>query len=368
MHTTHPLLLLFSATLSLASCIDNTHLQPRSISGDVSISTFGYTGLLGPLNWAGLSPSNSDCSHSVTQSPININTSSISLLSPPPILNIPSVSSAEFENLGSTIEVITNGTTTVNGTVFNLKQFHFHAPSEHRIDEEFFPLEVHMVHESSTGKLAVIALMFQLSSTETTELLTKVTENIKDIQTPGTRTETGELDFEEVVNHVQNTRLFTYQGSLTTPPCSEGLTFIIPQQPLPVDVETFNRIKGTVKFNSRYTQNELGKENILELGCTASTEARNGAGKPQRGNSTVVAPAPVTPSAVGKKPLHSVAPPAASNAPVKATTLAPEAPKASAVVKDEAAAGDAGQPVQHCIMGACHTAMAPPARKARRWV
>jgi carbonic anhydrase len=66
-----------------------------------------------------------------------------------PKITIARVESAEFENLGSTIETIVNGTTTFNGSDFSLKQLHFHTPSEHRINEEYFPLEMHMVHEAA---------------------------------------------------------------------------------------------------------------------------------------------------------------------------------------------------------------------------
>jgi len=252
------------------SCIHNTSLKPRAATGEVPISNFGYTGTQGPLNWAALSPENAACSSSTVQSPINIDSKSTSLLSTPPTISIPSVPSAEFENLGTTVEVICNGTTTLNGTDFTLAQFHLHTPSEHRIDEEYFPLEMHMVHESASGGLAVIAVMFQMSSTETTDLLTAVTKNIGDIEKPGTKTETGPLDFTKLIDHVQKSPLFTYTGSLTTPPCAEGLTFIVPQKPLPIDVDTYNKIKKTVRFNSRYTQNQAGEENVLEMGCKAA--------------------------------------------------------------------------------------------------
>lgn len=141
------------ALLPLASstCLHGTTLHPRAL-GPVQVSTFSYTGLRGPQNWASLAPENLACSTGTTQSPINID-STIGVLSEPPVLNIPSVESAEFENLGSTIEVIVNGTTTVAGEDVQLKQFHFHAPSEHRIEEEFFPLEMHMVHESCPSPL-----------------------------------------------------------------------------------------------------------------------------------------------------------------------------------------------------------------------
>lgn len=136
--------------LASANCIHGTSLHRREEGpgGTVKVSSFGYTGLLGPLNWAGLAPENSACVTSSNQSPVNID-DTISLATEAPVILIPSVEAAEFENLGSTIEVIVNGTTTVGGTKFDLKQFHFHTPSEHRIAEEYFPLEVHMVHEAA---------------------------------------------------------------------------------------------------------------------------------------------------------------------------------------------------------------------------
>lgn len=147
-------LFLIAATLTLhlasANCIHGTSLHRREEGpgGTVKVSSFGYTGLLGPLNWAGLAPENSACATSTNQSPVNID-NTISLATEAPVIVIPSVKAAEFENLGSTIEVIVNGTTTFAGTEFELRQFHFHTPSEHRIAEEYFPLEVHMVHEAA---------------------------------------------------------------------------------------------------------------------------------------------------------------------------------------------------------------------------
>jgi carbonic anhydrase len=72
-----------------------------------------------------------------------------------PKINIPKIEKAEFENLGTTVEVIANGSTEFANTTFNLKQFHFHSPSEHRINDEYFPLEMHMVHQSA-GKFGLL--------------------------------------------------------------------------------------------------------------------------------------------------------------------------------------------------------------------
>lgn len=271
------LLVVLAAVLAPAvhgSCVHNTSLRPRAADGAVPISNFGYTGAQGPLNWAGLAPENAACATSKEQSPININTATASRLQEVPQLDFAALKSAEFENLGSTIEVVMpagNATTTLDGTRFGLAQFHLHTPSEHRIDDEYFPLEMHMVHESEQpGQIAVIAVLFQLSANDTTGLMTAVTRNLADIAKPGTKTETGPLDFSQLVAHIRASPLLTYRGSLTTPPCSDGLTFVVVQKPLPLDVDTFNRIKATVKFNARYTQNVPGQDNLLDLGCRSA--------------------------------------------------------------------------------------------------
>lgn len=130
-----------------------------------------------------------------------------------------------------------------------------------------------MVHQDATGSIAVLAVLFEMSANATSPLLTAVTKNIGAITKPGTKTETGALDFSELTALLATTKLFSYQGSLTTPPCAEGLTFVVPQKPLAVDVATYLAIKQIVKFNSRYTQNTAGSTNILELGCKAKDEA-----------------------------------------------------------------------------------------------
>jgi len=274
--------ILFASSVILArtvsaNCLHGTSLLPREVArdGKVKVSNFGYTGFRGPLNWAGLSPNNSACALSSNQSPVNID-DSIELSKIVPQITIDDVEEAEFENLGTAIEVVVNGTTVVGDKAFNLLQFHFHTPSEHRIGEEYFPLEIHMVHQAAdgSGDIAVLAVMFEMSADgETTDLLTAVTENLEDIREPGTVTTTGPLEFGALIQHLQTTPLFQYKGSLTTPPCAEGLTFFVTQDPLPIDVPTFLAIKSVVKFNSRYTQNGLGQANLLQIASEQFTGA-----------------------------------------------------------------------------------------------
>jgi carbonic anhydrase len=140
---------------ALAACDYGTHLNPRS-EGAVPISTFGYTALDGPLNWHGLNATaNALCATGKHQSPINID-SSIQRIEGRSVEFVVDAYpyGAEFENLGTTVEVPVNGTLWADGKMYKLAQFHFHSTSEHRVEQEYFPMETHFVFsapgESST--------------------------------------------------------------------------------------------------------------------------------------------------------------------------------------------------------------------------
>jgi carbonic anhydrase len=140
------------ALLRCANCACNygTSHFPRAVS--VPVNHFSYVGLSGPLNWYGLNKSaNAMCALGMNQSPIDIgNSSGTSVASGTSIqLSIPDYPSGTiFENLGTTVEVVVNGSLVDAGKTYALKQFHFHTPSEHRIDDEYSPMEVHFVFQA----------------------------------------------------------------------------------------------------------------------------------------------------------------------------------------------------------------------------
>ena len=142
-----------------ASCLHGTSLLPRSADGTVDINSFNYTNTGGPLTWYGLNEKNSACSKGKHQSPIDIVTHDIDYATANSIrFNVPSADNTKFENLGSGLEVVlTNGTLVTSTSSYKLAQFHFHTPSEHRINEEYYPMEVHFVFENS-GKLPLLSL------------------------------------------------------------------------------------------------------------------------------------------------------------------------------------------------------------------
>ncbi|KAG7086717.1 hypothetical protein E1B28_002653 [Marasmius oreades] len=266
----------FATISAQASCIHGTSFLRREVSeeGKVKVSNFGYNKENGPANWAQLEAGNTQCATGKNQSPILLDDTIPKATSRPKVV-IADVEEAEFENLGTTLEVIANGTTTFEDKDFALKQFHLHTPSEHRINEEYFPVEMHMVHEGADGSIVVLAVPFQLTEDgSTTQLLTSVIENIDNVTTPGTVTKTGKLEFAELTKALETEALFQYTGSLTTPPCAEGLTFLVMEKPLPLDVKTFNSLKSVMKFNSRFVQNELGKPNVLEVASEAAAKVQ----------------------------------------------------------------------------------------------
>ena len=118
------------------------------------------------------------------------------------------------------------------------------------------------------GAILVIGALFQLTENATsTPLLTSVFPNLDRVVEPGTTTTTGALDFTGLVDALHAGPLYHYQGSLTAPPCADGVTWLVLAPPLPLNVWTFNALKGVMKFNARYTQNTLGRTNLLELGA-----------------------------------------------------------------------------------------------------
>ncbi|USP82618.1 uncharacterized protein yc1106_09892 [Curvularia clavata] len=281
---------LILASTASATCLHGLSIYKRAEA--VEKAKFGYGPLDGPFNWASLAPENEACKSGKNQSPINLD-NTVSLASVKPQLSVPPVDEAEFLNLGTTIEVKANGTTKVGDTDFQLVQFHMHTPSEHHIGGEYHPLELHMVHQgvADPTQLAVIGLMFQVSAGNSSSIISSLSSSLPEVATPGATTNIkGGIDYTDVLAKIESSDILQYSGSLTTPPCSEGVTFMIVKDPLDVSVADYNAIKQIVKFNSRFIQNALGGENVLEVGTLAGTA---GAIMPGAvgGNSTV----PTTP-------------------------------------------------------------------------
>lgn len=147
------------------ACYDDSHLfrrstdQPsenstQSVNGTSEASHFSYNGVEGPLGWHLIDPANSLCATGKKQTPINLNGQIKTEPGKGYVMKIQKSigeDPAKFENKGHTLEVnnIENGTLKFGNETYNLAQAHFHTPSEHRIDDEFYPMEMHFVHKST---------------------------------------------------------------------------------------------------------------------------------------------------------------------------------------------------------------------------
>jgi carbonic anhydrase len=118
--------------------------------------------------------------------------------------------------------------------------------------------------------------MWEVSASDSDPLIAGLSSSLDTIATPGTKTTIeGGLDFSGVLAKIESSDILQYSGSLTTPPCAEGVTFLIVKDPLQIGAADFNAIKKIVKFNSRFIQNTLGGENMLAVGAKSGATAAN---------------------------------------------------------------------------------------------
>lgn len=110
--------------------------------------------------------------------------------------------------------------------------------------------------------------MFQVSASDSDPIIAGLSSSLDAIATPGSTTHIEDgLDFSGVLSNIETSDILQYSGSLTTPPCAEGVTFLVVKDPLDVGVADYNAIKKIVKFNSRFIQNTLGEDNMLMVGA-----------------------------------------------------------------------------------------------------
>ncbi len=187
---------------------------------------WGYTGHEGAEHWGDLAPEYSMCKLGKSQSPINIDKKVLACTSDSQKIKFNyTTASKEVVNNGHTIQVnIEDGSSiNVDGIEFALKQVHFHTPSENQIEGQSFPLEAHFVHASKNGELAVVALMFEGGAAN--EFIKKTWEVM-----PKEADKTASLVISaKEMNELlpQNRDYYRFSGSLTTPPCSEGVRWLV---------------------------------------------------------------------------------------------------------------------------------------------
>ncbi len=213
-------------------------------------ASWGYQGANGPDAWAQISFDYAACGAGVTQSPIDIAASDGA-----------SVHAIDFDYNITPLTIVNNGHTVqvnyaagssveIAGKHYDLLQFHFHTPSEHAIDGGRAAMEAHFVHKADDGELAVIGVMIE--NGDSNLALEEIWQHMPmqasaDIPVPQVLLNARDL-------LPKGDGYFRYMGSLTTPPCTEGVNWYVMQQPISVGTEQLAKFASAVGSNARPLQ------------------------------------------------------------------------------------------------------------------
>lgn len=191
---------------------------------------WGYNGAHGPEHWAAMKPAYQTCATGQRQSPIHIQTTDTAPGPAEPIAFHYRASGGSVVHNGHTIQVNLDSDQSirVRGSTYQLVQFHFHHPAEERIDGKRFAMVAHLVHRNETGQLAIVAVLMDpgASSPFLDQLWTHMPLEAQDrVPLPE-----GSIDLGALLPSDQ--RYYQFMGSLTTPPCTEGVLWLVLKQPV----------------------------------------------------------------------------------------------------------------------------------------
>ena len=264
--------LMFFFVLSLVACSSpspdgakndaakNEVAKEENKSDEAHTAHWSYEGKTGPEHWGEIDPNYATCANGKEQSPINIETSKViedDKIEDPVINYKPTVFS--LSNNGHTIQA--NPSTSDNSLVFGneeykLAQFHFHAPSEHQFNGQYFDMEVHFVHKNANNQYAVLGLMIKegvsnpyLEKAWNVIPTEKTTEDVK-LAEP--------IDLMNLLPADKDS--FQYNGSLTTPPCSEAVKWAVLENPIEMSKEQIDKFRKIFHNNYRPVQPLNGRE------------------------------------------------------------------------------------------------------------
>jgi carbonic anhydrase len=220
---------------------------------------WSYQGGSGPAKWSALEPEFKTCGIGKTQSPIDIRDDATQKAQLQPIA---------FDYKPAPLHIIDNGHTvqvnyapgsfiTVQDHRYELQQFHFHKPSEEKINGKASDMVAHLVHKDSDGKLAVVAVL--LKSGSPNALIATLWKNLpkeknKEVDVPAVEINAADL------LPADKAAYYTFTGSLTTPPCSEDVTWFVLKAPSSISKDEIARFARVYPMNARPTQPLNGRE------------------------------------------------------------------------------------------------------------
>jgi carbonic anhydrase len=243
--------------------IGATHPHLKTAAHATSHSTgahWSYSGAEGPSHWAQLNADYKQCAKGRAQSPVNISTKAVYHGETPPL---------DFEYRVSPLTIIDNGHTVqvdykpgsilkIGGDRYQLVQFHFHHPSEEEIDGKRSDMVAHLVHKDSNGRLAVVAVL--LKTGRENPLLAELWTHLPKSGDHNPATGGPEIDISKLLpaDHAY----LNYTGSLTTPPCTEGVRWFVLKTPVEISKAQLDVFAARYPNDARPVQKLNGRHVI----------------------------------------------------------------------------------------------------------
>lgn len=243
-----PLTLLLAVAAASAGCLHGSTEEghpPVHLAQGKAHPHWAYEGEAGPTTWGHLSREYQSCSAGQHQSPVDIQVGRVESARLPALSVHYGPTPATEVNNGHTIQdSVARGDFVELGTDrFELEQFHFHHPSEHTLDGAHFPLEIHFVHRRPSGARLVIAVF--VAEGPDHPALHALFDHL-----PGDH-ETIRLTADPSTLLPAERRFVEYEGSLTTPPCSEGVTWVVMTTPIFASAGQLRTFAAAFPHNNR---------------------------------------------------------------------------------------------------------------------
>ncbi|MBA9024737.1 carbonic anhydrase [Peribacillus huizhouensis] len=230
---------------------------------DTPTTHWSYEEETGPEHWGELNPTYSACINGSEQSPINIEFSQLKTSK--------KIENIEIQYQPTPFSIVNNGHTVqanaatpsnsiiVEGKEYNLAQFHFHTPSEHQFNGQLLDMELHLVHQDANGELAVLGVMIQEGKEN--EKLASIWSVLPNGETKKDISIKEPIDLQALLPSDQT--FFYYNGSLTTPPCTEEVKWIIFENPIEMSKEQIQAFQQIFPDNHRPVQ-PLNEREIIK--------------------------------------------------------------------------------------------------------
>jgi carbonic anhydrase len=239
-------------------------------AGNTEPPHWGYGNDGGPSTWSELSPDFAACGTGRAQSPVDLR-SSVAVAPAEAVDFDYRPSSLRIARNTHVVDALNNGHTVqididddselaVGPTRYQLLQYHFHAPSEHTVDGRHFPMEFHLVHKSDSGEIAVLGLFVEEG--EANPAFDSILAHLPEKHGERVHQENVEIDPSDLVPAEHH--WYRYSGSLTTPPCSEGVNWFVVADPIPLSAQQIAAFTTLYEGNARPLQQLNGRSVVYE--------------------------------------------------------------------------------------------------------